>query len=231
MPEGFTRFPRTPHLFWLGTGSLRDDKLMEPAEANELLRHTISVEEKVDGANLGLSLGTDGRIHGQSRGSFIQTGTGGQWQPLWRWIARRDAALRAGLPGLIAFGEWCYARHTVRYDALPDWFLLFDVYDRQAGRFWARHRRDAWARQCGLSVAPLLGEGRYTRRGIETLLASRSRAGSAPMEGVYLRWDEGDWLGARAKVVRPGWVMADDEHWSARPLETNRLAKDLQVVR
>jgi len=31
-------------------------------------------------------------------------------------------------------------------------------------------------------------------------------------------------LAARAKIVRPGWVPAGDEHWSKHPLETNRLA-------
>ena len=129
-----------------------------------------------------------------------------------------------GLDALIAFGEWCHARHTVSYDALPDWFLLFDVFDRAAGAFWSRERRDAFAAERGLHVAPLLGQGRQTRKALEKLLASRSRVGSAQVEGVYLRWDRGDWLAARAKVVREGWVMADDEHWSARPLEMNRLA-------
>ena len=110
------------------------------------------------------------------------------------------------------------------YDALPDWFLLFDVFDRAAGAFWSRERRDAFAAERGLHVALLLGQGRQTRKALERLLASRSRVGSAQVEGVYLRWDRGDWLAARAKVVREGWVMADDEHWSARPLEANRLA-------
>jgi hypothetical protein len=55
-------------------------------------------------------------------------------------------------------------------------------------------------------------------------LLGRSALGTGPAEGIYLRWDEDDWLLARAKVVRPGWVMASDEHWSSRPIKTNRLA-------
>ena len=38
MPDQFAKFPRTPHLFWLGSGSLRDDKLLDPAEADRLLQ-------------------------------------------------------------------------------------------------------------------------------------------------------------------------------------------------
>lgn len=38
----------------------------------------------------------------------------------------------------ILYGEWCAARHTVTYDALPDWFLAYDVYDTKEGRFFSR---------------------------------------------------------------------------------------------
>ncbi len=224
--DALIKFPRTSHLFWLGERPLRDDKLMEPADAERLLRAELSVEEKVDGANLGLSLDANGRVRAQSRGSFLHAGTKGQWELLWQWLAVRDDALRAGLAGVIAYGEWCYARHTVRYDALPDWFVLFDVYDRAAQRFWSRVRRDGWAREQKLPVAPLLAHGKQKRSGLETMLGSRSHLGRERAEGIYLRQDAGDWLEARAKLVRPGWVMADDTHWSARPLQTNRLAGD-----
>ena len=30
----------------------------------------------------------------------------------------------------ILFGEWCYAQHSIFYDRLPDWFLGFDIYDK-----------------------------------------------------------------------------------------------------
>jgi ATP-dependent RNA circularization protein (DNA/RNA ligase family) len=228
--DDFTKFPRTPHLLWLNAGPLRNDKLMDAVEAERLLRQPLAVEEKIDGANLGLSLGPDGRVRAQSRGNYITTGTGGQWQPLWRWLARRDQGLRTGLAGLIAFGEWCFARHTVHYDALPDWFVLFDIYERGAGRFWSRERRDLWAREHDIHVAPLLGSGRYTRKGLERFLSMSSSFGSERVEGVYLRWDEGDWLVARAKIVRAGWVMADDEHWSARPLQTNQIAGAVEAA-
>ncbi len=223
MAEGFFKFPRTPHLLVAHGANVRGDKVLERKEADALLRRLVSVEEKVDGANLGLSLGPDGRLRAQSRGHYLEHGTGGQFQPLWRWLAARESALRAGLrPKLIAFGEWCYARHSVSYDQLPDWFLLFDVYDQAAERFWSRVRREAWAARVGLAQVPLIGQGTYTRTSVEKLLGP-SRVGSTAAEGVYLRWDEDEWLAARAKVVRPGWVAADDEHWSRRPLQTNRL--------
>lgn len=224
MAEGFVKFPRTPHLVWLGESTPRGDKLMQAAQAREWLRRAVSVEEKVDGANLGLSLGPDGRLRAQSRGHYLEPRTEGQWKPLWRWLAQREERLAAALGhALIAFGEWCYAEHSVAYDALPDWFLLFDIYDRAERRFQSRVRRDRFARQAALHTVPLLACGTLSLPALRKLLG-RSRLGAVPAEGAYLRWDEGDWLLARAKIVRPGWMMASDEHWSARVLKTNHLA-------
>ena len=223
--EVFVKFPRTPHLFWQGESAPRGDKLLDPAETGALLRHPASVEEKVDGANVGLSVGPDGRLRAQSRGAYLELGTADQWKPLWRWLALRESHLVPALgPSLILFGEWCYAEHSIFYDALPDWMLVFDVYDRSAERFWSRERRDVLARHLNLSVVPLLGQGLYNAQSLKKLIGP-SRLGSAQAEGIYVRWDDDQWLTARAKAVRPGWVMASDEHWSARPLKTNRLAK------
>jgi hypothetical protein len=143
---------------------------------------------------------------------------------LWRWLALREAMLASVLgQSLILFGEWCYAEHSVPYSSLPDWFLAFDIYDRRSARFWSRVRRDTLAREAGLAIVPLLAEGTFSLADLKMHLG-RSRLGEVAIEGIYLRWDENDWLVARAKVVRSGWVMSSDEHWSARPLKTNRLA-------
>lgn len=79
-------------------------------------------------------------------------------------------------------------------------------------------------------TVPFLGQGQFTLDALRKLLGP-SRLGTAPAEGLYLRWDEGDFLFARAKLVRPGWVMAGDEHWSAGSLQTNGLAPDAPCER
>lgn len=223
--EELVKFPRTPHLFWLGADPPRGDKVLAPGEATALLSRPAAVEEKVDGACMGFSVGEAGEMRVQSRGRYLTRGERGQFQPLWSWLVPREEAFRHSLgTALILFGEWCYARHTVRYDALPDWFAAFDVFDRQARRFWSRERRDELAARLDVATVPRLTSGPFSRRSLERLLG-QSRLGSEPMEGLYLRWDEGPWLLARAKLVRSGWVPADDRHWSRRPLETNDLAK------
>jgi ATP-dependent RNA circularization protein (DNA/RNA ligase family) len=225
MTDAFQKFPHTPHLLWLGAGSPRDDKVLKPAEVTEFLSGEVIVEEKVDGANLGLSLGPDGRVRAQSRGNYLASGRShAQWNPLWPWLAERRAILEHGLSGgLMLFGEWCYARHTVPYDALPDWFLGFDIFELGSRRFWPVDRRNAWLRECRLASVPEVKRGRIQLKQVSSLLAT-SAVGHVPMEGVYLRRDNGEGLQSRAKVVSAAFKQQIEEHWTWRPVVPNHLA-------
>jgi ATP-dependent RNA circularization protein (DNA/RNA ligase family) len=226
MPESFFKFPHTPHLAWLSSAPARQDKVLSPPEVRDFLSAEVLVEEKVDGANLGLSVDPSGHLRAQNRGSFLGTRASPQFQPLWPWLeARRERLVEALGQRLMLFGEWCFAVHSVRYDALPDWFLAFDVYDREAGRFWSAERRDALLDELGLSKVPELARGRFSLAEVQKLLGP-SRLTHGLMEGLYLRRDHGGFLQARAKLVRPEFVQAIEEHWSSRPLERNVLVPE-----
>jgi hypothetical protein len=71
MTADFFRFPHTPHLAWLGEGSPRDDKVLFASEVTALLAGNVVVEEKLDGANVGLSLTPDGGLRAQNRGQYL----------------------------------------------------------------------------------------------------------------------------------------------------------------
>ncbi|MCC7418296.1 MAG: RNA ligase family protein [Acidobacteria bacterium] len=221
----FVRFPRTPHLLWLGPGAPRDDKLLSPAEAGELLSHPVIIEEKLDGTNLGLSIGEDGELRVQNRGSYVPVESPHpQFKPLRRWLSvRRQSLVQTLGRDLIVFGEWCHARHTVPYTRLPDWFVAFDIFDRTAGRFWSAERRDRIVAGIGLAVVPRLAEGRFDLRSVQGLLGG-SRVGDGPAEGIYVRRDHGGFLQGRAKLVRPEFTLAIGEHWQRRRLTPNRIA-------
>jgi ATP-dependent RNA circularization protein (DNA/RNA ligase family) len=222
--ESFVKFPRTPHLFWWGNTPPRGDKVLPENDARELLRWPASVEEKVDGSSLGFSVEEGGRVRAQSRGRYIEHGSRMAVGSLWSWLAGREMTFRRVLgPHLILYGEWCYALHSVPYDALSDWFLAFDVFDRREKRFFSRKRRDEMTKELGVSVVPLLAEGVFDEQKLRRLIGP-SRLGATEAEGVYLRWDDGDWLGARAKVVRPGWLSTAEERWSKRRVVQNQLA-------
>lgn len=223
--DDFFRFPHTPHIAWLGEGMPRDDKVLAPDEVRSLLAGPVVVEEKLDGANLGFSLGPDGRLRAQNRGQYLELPHAGQFQRLPEWMAGHGEALAALLgTELMAFGEWCAARHSLDYPALPDWWLLFDVYDRRRQRFWSTGRRDALAREAGLVAVPRIAEGEHTVAMLEARVAQgRSRFREGVLEGVVVRREDEDWLLARGKLVRADFTQAIEGHWRSRKLEWNRI--------
>lgn len=225
MLTDFFRFPHTPHLAWLGKGEPRDDKVLSPIEASALLVAEVVVEEKLDGANLGLSVGPDGFIRAQNRGQFLRPPFAGQFARLERWLTAHEDTLFDSLDThLIAFGEWCAARHSLDYTALPDWWLAFDVYDRHETRFWSTRRRDGWARDLGLPTVPALLCGRTDLSGLKSLLYQQhSRYRDGPLEGIVVRVEDEGWLHQRAKLVRPDFTQHIESHWRSRTLVWNHL--------
>lgn len=222
----FFRFPHTHHLIWLGEGEPRGDKVLVAHEVEEMLKGEIIIEEKLDGANLGISLDENGELQAQNRGSYLERPYTGQFSRLNSWLGQYEFLLKSHLtPDLILFGEWCAAQHSLDYHALPDWFLLFDVYDRRQGRFWSVARRNAFATELGLTQVPELGRGRFDRASLTRFLeqaTSRYRAGQ--VEGIVIRSDSPQWNEDRAKFVNRNFVQAIEEHWRSRTIQWNQVA-------
>lgn len=223
MKEDFFKFPSTPHLATMPGVDIRGDKVLTESERDEFLTHEVIIEEKVDGANLGLSFDAAGNIRAQNRGAYLHLPGSGQWKKLGEWLAFHTDALCEHLSDrYILFGEWCYAQHSVFYDRLPDWFLAFDIFDREAGRFLATARRARLLGAMHIHKVPCIARGRFTYPDLQGLL-SQSRLTHQPAEGIYLRIDHGDWLERRAKLVRPAFIQAVEQHWSRSAIKPNRL--------
>ena len=221
----FFRFPHTPHLAWLAPGSPRDDKVLSMDEAEKLLAEEVVIEEKLDGANLGFSIGPDGALRVQNRGQYLLPPFTGQFAQLGKWMDAHQDRLFDGLTGsLMVFGEWCAARHSLNYDRLPDWWLMFDVYDRDAQRFWSTVRRNELAALIGVNVVPRLYQGRISIVQLKAWMfgkASLFRQGDA--EGIVVRSEDTMWLQNRAKLVHPNFTQVITQHWRNRIVEWNRI--------
>ena len=223
MKDDFFKFPSTPHLALLGDVEVRDDKVMSKSERDELFRHELVVEEKVDGANLGISFDAEGNVRTQNRGSYLQLPSSGQWKKLSDWLDLRiDSFFEQLTDRFILFGEWCYAQHSVIYDQLPDWFLGYDIFDKNNVKFFSCSRREKLFRRLDIFQVPIIGHGHYSLSELQSLL-SKSQLGKKPAEGLYLRVDQGDWLVQRAKLVRPAFIQSVDQHWSRSGIKTNQL--------
>ena len=222
----FYRFPHTPHIAWLGEGDSRKDKILSLQELSELLTGEVVVEEKIDGANIGFSLDENGSLQVQNRGAYLEQPYRGQFSRLNGWLGQFSYKLKIHLPDdIIVFGEWCAARHTLPYDHLPDYFLLFDLYDKKEKKFWSVCRRNEWAKKIGMHTVPSIERGRFSPDRLQDLLIhTRSAFRDGHVEGLVVRNDDLQWNQKRGKLVRADFVQAMDTHWSRKQLEWNALA-------
>ncbi len=222
----FFKFPSTPHLAVLAGSDIREDKVLSEVERDAFLAHEVVIEEKVDGANLGISFAPDGAVQLQNRGEFLREPLTGQWKTVGAWLRpRMDALFDLLEDRLILFGEWCYARHSVPYTSLPDWFLAFDVWDKVSQRFWSTRRRDSLARSAGLASVRRAGKGHFRFDELEPFF-SASGYGEEPVEGLYLRREDDDWLLDRAKLVRSAFIQSVEEHWSRSEIRRNKVVRE-----
>lgn len=219
----FFRFPHTPHLKWLAPGDPRGDKVLSDLEVQFLLEKNVIVEEKIDGANLGVSLTVDGKIQAQNRGQYLAPPYTGQFSRLASWLAQHGDKISSVLkPGQIIFGEWCAARHSLDYKMLPDWFLVFDLFDCVENKFWSSVRRDEIAASLELYVVPRLFSGHFELKQLEAIVKSKNSCyRSGEVEGLIVRRDSKYWCEAKAKLVRPSFTQAIEGHWRKRPIEWN----------
>lgn len=220
----FFHFPHTPHLFWLGKEKPRDDKVLSSLERDKLLSKKLVVEEKIDGANLGFSLDSDGKLLVQNRGQYLSHPYIGQFKKLITWLSIHEEKLFDALDeNLIAFGEWCAARHSLEYTHLPDWWLLFDVYDKNSGRFFSTQQREQWADKANVMTIYRITAGCFDTETIKGLLNIPSHYRDGNLEGIILRYEEECGLVERAKLVRPEFTQAIYKHWSRNLIEWNKI--------
>ena len=219
----FYKFPHTPYLLPPSKEIGRKDKILTESEAKEFFSKNVLVEEKIDGANLGISFQSDGTIFLQNRGHQLDEPYYGQWEPLSVWLSSRENALLEVLEDrYILFGEWCYVTHSIHYNSLPDWFIAFDIYDKVSNQFLSANRRNLLIREAGMTIVPQLFEGHISIESLDSLIC-KSAFGQEECEGLYFRIDSLDFLLHRAKYVRNDFSQAISTHWSKKRVIHNQL--------
>ena len=158
------KYPRTPHIEGSRLQPGDEDLSQIPFEAIKG-KHLV-IEEKCDGANSAVSFDQNGELLLQSRGHYL---TGGyrerHYNLMKQWaMIHRDVFYRVLGARYIMYGEWMYAKHTVFYDALPHFFLEFDILDRETGFFLDTPTRHAMLADLPVVSVPVLGEGTYQKK-------------------------------------------------------------------
>jgi hypothetical protein len=148
------KFPRTPHI--RGSRKQHGDHDLESVPWSELHGKHLVVEEKCDGANCGISFSDKGELLLQSRGHYLRGGPREkQFGLLKQWAtARQDELFGVLGTQYIMYGEWLWCKHTYFYDALPHYFMEFDVLDTKDNVFLSTEARAQLLK--GVAVTPVL---------------------------------------------------------------------------
>lgn len=127
------KYPRTPHLE--GSRQQQGDDLSVVSLGSLLGKHCV-IEEKLDGANCGVSF-DDGTMTLQSRGHVLTGGAREKHFNLFKqWAHAHEHRFREVLgERFVMYGEWMFAKHSMFYNNLPHFFLEFDVLDKHTKTF------------------------------------------------------------------------------------------------
>ncbi|MCK4118442.1 RNA ligase family protein [Ralstonia nicotianae] len=168
------RYPRTPHLE--GSRLQDGDTGYGHSPYRTLSGRYLVVEEKIDGANTGISFSAAGELLLQSRGHYlVGGGRERQFSFVKAWAAAHEAWLLERLEDrYVMYGETVTKKHAVFYDALPHHFFEFDVLDRRTGVFLSTAARRALLAGGPVLSVPVLYEGMApaTIDGLKALLRS-----------------------------------------------------------
>lgn len=127
-------YPRIPHLDKRISNMTHDDIQVE---SKIKFPFTGWVQEKLDGANMGVSWTSGPVIRNRNnilKKGYIKKETPAklQFRSSWNWIHEHNKDIqnlsKSLMTPVTVYGEWLYAKHSIYYDRLPDLFIAYDIY-------------------------------------------------------------------------------------------------------
>lgn len=216
------KYNRTPHLPW-SPGKGDDDKVA--SSVSSLLNRPIIITEKMDGSNTSL----------EKDGCFARTHASAPKHESFDALKALHASVAFSIPAYMQlFGEWCYARHSIEYTELPNYFMLFGIrYLNTKQLFWGSWAEVAvWAGKLHIPTVPVLFTGTATTEKelqhiVEVLAAEPSICGGQ-REGVVVRlmssYSDTAFPNSIMKWVRKDHVQTT-EHWKDQEIVKQGLKR------
>lgn len=203
--------------------------------------------EKVDGANSGIGWTDEGPLF-RNRSKILRKAFDGrkdtpakaQFKPVWNWMYQHEDDIREiskRFGSLITpYGEWMWAQHSLHYNALPDVFLAYDLWDVDRQRFLSPMLLHTLLQGLGIHYISPRAISWVDDVTIRSLLASDTSEYRTDAQGQFnqpcegwvfkqVRYGDGDpYVTQMVKLVRPDFVRVDDG-WNDRPLQRNVVVK------
>lgn len=205
----FYKYKRTYHLPW-SLGSTSDDKFLE--NTNSFKDMTIVITEKMDGENTNMY---PDRYHARSIDSKDHESR--------HYVKSIWGRIKHEIPdGWRICGENLYAKHSIFYDKLPDYFMVFSIWD-ETNTCLSWKDTVYFAGLLNLVTVPEIGVMKYDEDFLKKLALNFD---SVNKEGYVIRNIESfhydNFTDNVGKYVREKHITTD-EHWMFSKITPNKL--------
>lgn len=207
--EDRLKYPRTPHLPW-SPGATEDDRIMQNANLF-FFEQEVVVTEKMDG-----ECSTISREYTHARSVTSCN------HPSRHWLKTFHGGMAHNIPENFRIcGENMYAEHSLSYNDLESYFLVFSIWEKNRCLDWDTTLE--YAELLGLTMVPVLWRGIWSEKKVRSIIDGLDLE---KQEGVVVRRIQSflhcDFGANLAKWVRKDHVQTD-EHWMSKPVIPNKL--------
>lgn len=212
----FRKYEKTFHVF-----PVTKKYNLDATTFQRLLAGEVVVEEKMDGSNTGIIRHHKGFVL-QNRNSLVGPSVHEQFDFFHNWANVQNYNKIMAVPeNTLIYGELLYAVHTIYYDRLPDYFLVFDV--RQNGSWLNYVDRAVFCATYGFSMVPLIATGSFTAEQLKKLVPAKSAYGDMSEGIVVKRYAKHGYF--RGKIVKPEFIktLEESDHWTKYNVERNKV--------
>eukprot|EP01125_Pyxidicula_operculata_P021766 TRINITY_DN8623_c0_g1_i1.p1 TRINITY_DN8623_c0_g1~~TRINITY_DN8623_c0_g1_i1.p1 ORF type:complete len:234 (-),score=42.30 TRINITY_DN8623_c0_g1_i1:148-849(-) len=216
----FIPFPRTPHLE--GSSVVDDDESVSETQFYNLIKiggiSRVVVQEKVDGTNVSIHFEQEWVPVLQKRSGLIGQGERNQYN-LFRDYVNANLETFWDILGTryCIFGEGLWQQHSIKYEELESFFVVFDIWDKKSKKFLS-YARVTELVQDRLTTVPLVKiweTQNQTNVKFQSellgLLPAKSHYGKDVQEGVYVRFESPDFVEHRFKLRRKTFVAGNND--------------------
>lgn len=219
------KFPDMKHVPW-SEEDARRNKYLDTVEGIFTADEEVVMTEKLDGSNSCL---TKDKV-------FARTHSAEPRHESFDYLKKKHREeLSQKIPENIAiYGEYLYAKHSIKYTELPGYFVVFAVLNMEEEVWYSWEKTKEIANLHGLPHAPEIKKGHFHKRTFKDEPEGKSEYGDT-REGYVLRNTKeipvGEYVQNAAKCVRHNHVQTEERHWrKGGSIETNDLREDVVKI-
>jgi hypothetical protein len=206
----YRKYPRTFH-FPFSEGVSSDDKIQDDLS---LLKDDIVISLKLDGENTNLY---NDYIHARSLDS--------RNHPSRDWVKKFHAEIKHNIPENFRIcGENLYAKHSIYYDNLPSYFLVFSIWDGDTCLSW--DDTVEYSKLLNLELVPVIFNGKFEGSVEDFQKFLKESLDTERDEGYVVRRRDSfsidEFPTSVIKYVRKNHVQTDN-HWMSQKIIPNKL--------